>query len=105
MIDYKLNHTIVATAPKGRYKHPFICLFIPPVFTEHFARHGGTKPLRISLDKMSQEHRSERQTHVLPPNHKECCCSKPEAVWLLRTELRPSGRRCEKGRFYGRDHI
>lgn len=45
---------------------------------------------------MEQLDRSERQTHVLPPNHKECCCSKPETVWLLRTELRPSGRRCKK---------
>lgn len=61
-LNRPLSHIVVTAAPKQRCKLPFICLFIPPVFTEHFAAYGGTSfgLENFTVDKTSQEHRSER---------------------------------------------
>lgn len=60
-LNRQLSHIVVTAAPKQRCKLPFTCLFVPPVFTEHFAGYGGTDFVleNFTVDKTSQEHRSE----------------------------------------------
>lgn len=75
-IDHKLSYIVVTTTPKWRRKLPFICVFIPPMFTEHFARHGGTTlPLRSSL--WIKHRRSTDQSEGLL-----CASSKPQRMLL-----------------------